>query len=390
MSLKILLFAFLTLASVSFILYAKLKPLQELNNFPPYKGTTHFARPHYTYDETKKTVLIMADNNNTEMFDMMAPFFLFKETGKANVYILAQKHYPIIMNKGPFILPHFSYNEIDSLKMQVDVIVIPFMSREPASSEKINWIKKHFSDSTIILSICDGAWTAAATGLYDGKLLTAHATDYENIKKEYTKPRWVQGVSYTQDGNLFSTAGVSNATDGSLAVINKIFGKDVMLEVMKSINYPFPELRQEHKSLAINTTASLIAINKMLFKNNKKIGVLLHNGISEIELAAIFDTYQRTLPASMHAYSFNNTAVTTKFGLTILPTDNLHMPEIDELEIMNPLLLTKIDSLQFNNINVVTHNTIKGKYIINECLEHIEYQYGSEFKQLVKLALDYN
>jgi transcriptional regulator GlxA family with amidase domain len=332
----------------------------------------------------------MADNNNTEMFDMMAPYYLFNATGKANVYLVAQNIYPISMNKGPFILPHFSYSEIDSLKMHADVIVIPYMGEEATSPKKINWIKNHYTDSVIILSICDGAWTAAATGLYDGKPLTAHATDYEKVKKEYTKPRWVQGVTYTEDGNLFSTGGVSNATDGSLAVINKLFGRDVMLSVMKSVNYPYPELQKEHNSIALNKDAILSALNKMLFKENKKLGVLIQDSISEIELAAIFDTYHRTLPSSMHAYSFNNTSVTTQYGLILLPTDSFHTSKIDELEIMNPEVQTKLDSIKFKNTIVIPHYSVQGKYIINECLDRIETQNGSEFKNLVKLALDYN
>ena len=92
----------------------------------------------------------MADNNNTEMFDMMAPYYLFSSTHKANVYIVAEKKYPITMKKGPYVLPQFTFDEVDSMKLRADVIVIPFMN-DPAGQVKVNWIKHHYSDSTIIL-----------------------------------------------------------------------------------------------------------------------------------------------------------------------------------------------------------------------------------------------
>ncbi|MBK5279203.1 MAG: hypothetical protein JJE09_10110 [Bacteroidia bacterium] len=46
---------------------------------------------------SKKNVFIVADNVGTEMFDMMAPFYLFSSTGEANVYIVAEHRSAIIV-----------------------------------------------------------------------------------------------------------------------------------------------------------------------------------------------------------------------------------------------------------------------------------------------------
>jgi hypothetical protein len=100
------------------------------------------------------------------------------------------------------------------------------------------WIKSHYSTSTKILSVCDGAVTAAATGIYDGKWLTTHASDYPSVKTPYGKPLWIQNTSVTQNGNLFSTTGVSNATEGSLTVINELFGRETMQDVAADVFRP--------------------------------------------------------------------------------------------------------------------------------------------------------
>ncbi|HET9435120.1 MAG TPA: DJ-1/PfpI family protein, partial [Chitinophagaceae bacterium] len=157
----------LILLAISTLVYVKLKPIRELKYFPPYTGSTNFKWQYPAFDSTKKTVIIMADNDMTETFDMLTPYYLFNETGKANVYIAAQEKYPIVTENGPFVLPHFTYSEADSLKINPDVIVIPYM-HAPEDVEKTSWIQKHFNDSVIYLSICDGAWTAAASGIYDG------------------------------------------------------------------------------------------------------------------------------------------------------------------------------------------------------------------------------
>ena len=357
------------LAVMAFILYLRLQPARELSSVPLYKGALNLKFPSPNYDKSKKTVLIVADNTWTEMFDMMAPYYLFATTQKANVYIVAEKKYPIAMKKGPYILPHFTFKEIDSMQMHADVIVIPFMN-DPEGHTKVEWIKRQYSDSTRILAICDGAWTAAATGIYDGKLLTCHATDYKKVKKNFSKPVWVQQVSCTKSGNLFSTAGVSNAVEGSLTVINELFGRETMLSVLKEVNYYQNDIKTEHKSIAVNGSAISAGLTKVIFNRNKNVGILLQDGMSEFQLAAIFDSYTRTLPLSIRAFTLNDSFVTTKNGLTLIPTGDLKSSGVDELHVLMPETLSKEDSTQCKNLEIVAYHS-DSTYIINQCLKRI-------------------
>jgi putative intracellular protease/amidase len=377
------------LLAIALVVFLRLQPIREWNNVRSYNGTLSFKTPRRDYNESKKTVLIVADNNGTEMFDMMAPYYLFSATGKANVYLVAEKQDPITMKKGPYVLPHFTFRDIDSMKMHIDVIVIPYMN-DPAGATKVGWIKSHYSDSTIILAICDGAWTAAATGIYDGKLLTAHATDFEGIKKKFSRPIWVQQTSFTRSGNLFSTAGVSNAVEGSLAVIDQLFGQETMKAVLRNINYYKEDIQSEHKSLVVNTKATFSALMKMIFKKNKRVGVLLQDGINEFDLAGVFDSYNRTLPSCISAFTTTGNGVTSKYGLTLIPNEDMHFAKIDEMHVVNPESISNADLMQLKNFQVVTYHHSDGHYIINECLSRIERQYGANFQALVKRALDYN
>src|SRR4029077_16786175 len=130
------------------------------------------------------TVFIVADYEMTELFDMLAPFYLFNQTGKANVYIVAKDRTPVLIKRGLFFVPQLTFMEVDSLKLHADVIVIPALSKrtEIQDTSLICWIKDHFSSITKMLAICDGASTAAATGFYDGKPITCHASDFAGIK----------------------------------------------------------------------------------------------------------------------------------------------------------------------------------------------------------------
>jgi transcriptional regulator GlxA family with amidase domain len=305
------------------------------------------------------------------------------------VYIVAQKKYPVVTKNGPFLLPHFTYTEIDSLNIAPDVIVIPYMNF-PESEDKTAWLRKHYSDSVIILSICDGAWTAAASGIYDGVPMTSHATGHEKLKRKYTKPSWVQNVSFTEKGNLFSTGGVSNATDGSLAVIEKIFGTETMLKVLSRVNYPHAAIKKTHLSNSLDASAKLSVLSKVLFKQNKNVGVLIQNGVSELELAAVFDIYARTMPSSIRGIITNGKTITTKHGLTVLSTGRISPGKIDELHILNHADSIAGQPEQFRNTRIISYDNQSGKYIVDVCLNAISQEYGHSFHRFVKLTLDYN
>jgi len=238
--LKSPIFIVILLFLLVFFLHA-CKTVRNLSKPPmEWEGTGDFKSKLPLYSTVKKNVFIIADSKMTELFDMLAPFYLFNATEKTNVYIITKDKTPILIKNHLFLQSQLTFSEADSLKLFADVIVIPALSKrdEHQDTVVINWIKSHFTNTTRILAVCDGASTAAATGLYDGKPLTCHASDYSGMQVHFPKPAWVQNVSVTKSGNLFSTAGVSNAVEGSLTIINELFGKYVMQKVMSDIQYP--------------------------------------------------------------------------------------------------------------------------------------------------------
>jgi len=89
-----------------------------------FTASNKFALSKQKFDSSKKTIFIIADNEGTEIFDLIAPFYLFNATEKANVLVVSEKKAPILLVNSLFILPHFSFSEIDSLHIKPDVMVI--------------------------------------------------------------------------------------------------------------------------------------------------------------------------------------------------------------------------------------------------------------------------
>ncbi|MCW3088093.1 MAG: hypothetical protein JWQ78_1479 [Sediminibacterium sp.] len=370
-----------------------IQPVVEFTKWPVYRGTTALKYPIPGYDPSKKTVVIIADADGTEMFDMMAPYYLFNATGKANVYIIADKHEPVVVRKGLFVLPQLTFKQVDSLKIPVDLIVVPNQSVMIGMKQKsatVNFIRDHYTGTNSILSVCDGSATVAATGLYDGKPLTTHSSDYELVKKQYAKPAWTRGVSVTQSGNLYSTAGVSNATEGSLVVIEQLFGTPAMQDVLAGIHYPHAFIKTGHENREIQANSIFIAVRKGAFKSNERVGVILQEGVNEFELAGILDTYQRSFPAAIETFLVSGTSVTSKYGLTILATGDVNKQSCTEIHVLAPAAFSKTDEALFPGAKFVLYEPSRSEYILETCLARIAGLYGNDFANTVKLMLDYN
>lgn len=386
---KVLLYGLTTLLVLVAGLYLALSPVfaQKLKSFT---GQANFPLEQAKIDSSKKTILIVADNNGTELFDLMAPFYLFNATEQANVFVISEKKAPILLVNSLFILPHYTFSEIDSLNIIPDVVVIPNLTvhlKTPPKETTVNWIKKHVSEKTIVLSICDGSATAAATGLYDGKPLTTHASDFKTLKKQFPKPHWVKDISVTESGNLYSTAGVSNAVEGSLTVIKRLYGEQTMQQVLENIKYPHSNIQMNHKSETVGTGAIFKIVSKVIFRKNYKIGVQLDDNINEFELASLLDTYTRTFPSSLNTFSFNGKKITSRYGLTMYPT-GIKTDKVNEVHLLNQGIPSEQNI--FANARIIKYDASINKYPIDICLERISQLYGDNFKSCVKLTLDYN
>lgn len=387
---KSLLAAIIIAAATAFMFNA-CAPIREFGRTPDYEGANNFHYSAPVYDSAKKTVIIVANNDGTELFDMMAPYYLFNATEKANVYIVAKNKFPIVIKKGLFVLPQSTFSEIDSLNIKPDVIVIPFLAVADSLHQDpviVNWIKKHYSTNVNVLSVCDGAATAAATGLFDGKPITAHASDYKGIKASFSKPLWVQNTSVAGNGNLLSTAGVSNATEGSLLMINKLFGAETMKAVIENVAYPHQSPKTAHQSNTFHFGDKVAVGKKIILRKDRKVGVLLQNGINEFMLAGVMDTYNRTFPGSIESFSINDASIKTKYGLTLIPTGKSDKCKLDELHVISPF--SSSDYGSFKPGEVVMYENVQRQYIIDVCLGRINAEYGRRFKGVVKLMLDYN
>lgn len=393
MKIKRIYIALLAMLLLGMMCFNSCKPIRSLTSRPsPWTGNSKVRSQVPVFDPAKKNVFIIADHKLTEIFDMLAPFYLFNATGKVNVFIVAKEKTPILIKKDLFVCPQLTFSEADSMHLAADVMVIPALSIRDENQDTIviSWIKRHFTANTRLLSICDGASTGAATGLYDGKSITCHASDIDAIKAHFSKPIWVQQVTVTKAGNLFSTAGVSNAVEGSLVVIDEIFGAETANKVAVEINYPHEGIMLTHQSIALNGKDKFAVAKKIFFRKNRDIGLLLQEGINEFAMASLIDTYGRTFPASFKTYILNDSSIRTRYGLSLIYTGNNSVKGLDELHVMIPEAFSEADQAFFKKTEIIRYKNGQRQYLFDVYFKRIKDIYGRNYEKFLKVSLDYN
>lgn len=118
----------------------------------------------------------------------------------------------------------------------VDILLVPGMQAGDLSyddPEFLSWIRAQAARSKKIVSVCSGAWVYAAAGLLGGKKITTHWNHSEPLQKAYSDVTVCEDRVYMQDGNIYSSGGVTAGVDLALALVAEDYDQALALKIAK-------------------------------------------------------------------------------------------------------------------------------------------------------------
>lgn len=86
-----------------------------------------------------------------------------------------------------------------------------------------------------IVSICNGALVLGSAGLLDGRRATTHWEDISLLRECAPQAQVCDNVLYVQDGNVFTSAGVSSGIDLALHLVELDHGREVALKTARQL-----------------------------------------------------------------------------------------------------------------------------------------------------------
>jgi putative intracellular protease/amidase/YHS domain-containing protein len=227
-------FAGLCCASLSFSAMANPSPAKERDSLQPKQELPKLTLPA----EGHLPVAIVV-GKGAEVLDFCGPFEVFANAmthdGKVAFapFLVAESEKPVQVSGGMTVVPKYSFKNAPLPK----IIVIPAMHDEAASAEMLDWIRKVSPSTDVTMSVCNGVFILAQSGLLDGKRAAAHHSGYFRLAANYPKIELIREARYVEDGKFACAGGVSSGIDLALRIVERYQGREAAQEVADIIEY---------------------------------------------------------------------------------------------------------------------------------------------------------
>ena len=166
--------------------------------------------------------------DGVQIIDYTGPFetfgHVYSEGGPPfNIYTVSEKSNTITTSMGMSVNPKYSFENAP----EPDVMVVPGggVDGQLENPNVIRWIQEKSKKAEIVMSVCNGAYILAKAGLLDGLEATTTAGLIPGLKQAAPKTKVVDDRRFVDNGKIITTAGLSSGIDGSLHVIERLFGR---------------------------------------------------------------------------------------------------------------------------------------------------------------------
>src|SRR5437016_5875793 len=150
------------------------------------------------------------------------------------VVIIGLTNRPFTSESGVVFKPHKTITNAPAL----DTLIIPGGKglRVPDTQRKAaEWISRRAAKTRRIATVCTGTFGLAATGLLNGRRVTTHWRQAQELSKTFPQLKVDPNALYLRDGKFYTCAGITAGIDLSLALIEEDFGPRVALSVAREL-----------------------------------------------------------------------------------------------------------------------------------------------------------
>jgi len=184
---------------------------------------------------------------NTEL---MAPYDVFHHTcfhasPAMHVFTISRDGGRVKTFEGLLIDSDYSIKNAPA----IDVLVIPSaehnMDSDLRDEELKAWIRKTANSARYVVTLCDGAFMLANTGLLEKKNATTFPTDVGKFKSLFPAVYTLEGYSFVHDGKFLTSQGGAKSYDVAMYLVDMIYGEKVAQEIGQGlvIHWKNPQLR---------------------------------------------------------------------------------------------------------------------------------------------------
>ncbi|MEW5562081.1 helix-turn-helix domain-containing protein [Enterobacter asburiae] len=158
-----------------------------------------------------------------------------------------QPHQVIHGQSGLNLLADHRLHELDPREPFDTIMITGRGQSELEAIAVIDWLHLAAPHARRIASVCGGALLLAQAGLLNGKQATTHWRLLDELKNDYPQVSVEAGPLYVQDGDVWTSGGVSSGFDLTLALVEEDYGftlaRDVAQDMVMYLNRPGGQLQ---------------------------------------------------------------------------------------------------------------------------------------------------
>jgi AraC family transcriptional regulator, transcriptional activator FtrA len=142
---------------------------------------------------------------------------------------------PLDIGNGAFVVPPHALSEC----LDADLVAIPGGSTDPDfPPEVLDALRTVVDNGGRVLTVCSGAFAAAAAGLLDGRRCTTHWRYGSKLARMYPEAIVDTDVLFVDDGPITTSAGTAAGIDAALHLVREEFGPEVANRIARRMVVP--------------------------------------------------------------------------------------------------------------------------------------------------------
>lgn len=193
-----------------------------------------FVAPARADDPKMKVAILVFDGG--EVIDAMGPHEVFGAYGDVfDVFTVAATADPVTLWGGLKVVPKYTFANAP----QADILIVPGGDiKAPRTDEATHaWIKTQSARTRYTMSVCNGAYILAETGLLDGLSATTTRHNIPKLQKAFPKIRVVRDQRVVANGRIITTGGLSAGIDGALYIVGQVVGQGAAEQIALYLEY---------------------------------------------------------------------------------------------------------------------------------------------------------
>ena len=218
-----------------------------------FLNTSHnnaFSQSNNNPTKTLNAAFVCVDGvYNSELmapYDVLQHTFYRDSTNYIRCFIVTPDGKPIVTFEGIRITPDYSFENAPP----VDILIIPStetsMTADLKNTIYISWVKKTAESAAHVITVCDGAFPLAATGVLKGRVVTTFPADRDHLAEMFPEVTVKQDVNFVVDGKYITSVGGALSYEPAFYLVQKLYSTKNAKRIAKGLVWDWELMRVPH------------------------------------------------------------------------------------------------------------------------------------------------